>query len=287
MLAGFCWGVSGVFGQFLFQSQEIDTFWLVPIRLLSAGVMMMTFLFLKDAENMKAILRNKRDLVQVALTGVFGTMMFQLSFFGAVQSSNAGTATVLQYLAPLIIVIYSCIRMRRPATRAESLSLVLALSGIVLISTHGDFSTLVMTPTALAWGLACAFFMFLNTVIPQSLYGKYPTSVVTGYALFFGGIVLTLIFRPWQYSVIWNMEMMISLFFIIFAGSVAAYLFYAQSILNIGAGKASLCSCVEPVTATLISALWLNTSFLLMDLIGFVLILSTIGILNYSKREAA
>lgn len=284
IMAGICWGVSGVFGQFLFQNQEVNTYWLVPTRLLAAGLFMIIFLILKEPESMIRLAKNKRDLGITALTGIFGTMMFQLTFFGAVKSSNAGTATVLQYLAPIIIVVYSCIKMKRQATRAEIIALVLALSGITLISTHGDFKTLVMTPDALAWGVACAFFMFLNSVIPESLYGKYPTSVVTGYALFFGGIVLTLILRPWQYEVIWNIEMWISLFFIILGGSVAAYLFYAKSIRSIGPGKASLCSSVEPVTATLMSAFWLKTSFLPMDILGFALILSTIGILNYGTK---
>ncbi len=86
--------------------------------------------------------------------------MFQLTFFGTVQRSNAGTATVRQYLAPVFIIVYISIRGRRMPRKLEILSIALAISGIFLISTHGNIYSLVMTPDALNWGLGCAFLCF-------------------------------------------------------------------------------------------------------------------------------
>ena len=280
LMTGICWGVSGVFGQFLFETRGIETSWLVPIRLTSAGILLLIYLFLSRRDEMMNLCRNKRDFIQTILAGVCGTMMFQLTFFGTVQRSNAGTATVLQYLAPVFIMIYVCMRTKRIPKKLETLSIVLAISGIFLISTHGNIHSLVMTPEALVWGIGCAFFMFLNTVIPESLYERHASEVVVGWALLFGGIVLSCVFQPWRYAVHWDLAVLISMFFIVIGGSVAAYLFYANSIKRIGPTKASLFSCIEPVTATLLSALWLKTSFMWIDLIGFALILSTIFILS-------
>lgn len=280
LMTGICWGVSGVFGQFLFETRNIQTAWLVPIRLTSAGILLLTYLFCTKREEVIGLCKNRRDFIQTILAGVCGTMMFQFTFFGTVQRSNAGTATVLQYLAPLFIMIYVCIRSRRLPKRLETLSIILAVSGIFLISTHGNIHSLVMTPEALVWGIGCAFFMFLNTVLPESLYERHSSTVIIGWAFLFGGIVLSCIFRPWIYEVHWDLAVVISLFFIIIGGSVAAYLFYANSIKRIGPEKASLFSCIEPVTATVLSAVWLRTSFMWIDLIGFVLILSTIFILS-------
>lgn len=280
LMTGICWGVSGVFGQFLFETRGIETAWLVPIRLTTAGVLLLIYLFCTNRQEMIHLMNNRRNFIQTIIAGVCGTMMFQLTFFGAVQRSNAGTATVLQYLAPVMIMIYVCFRKKKLPKKLEILSILLAVGGIFLISTHGNVHSLVMTPEALLWGIGCAFFMFLNTVIPESLYENYPSTVVVGWALLFGGIVLSLVFRPWEYTVRFDMAVWISLFFIIIGGSVAAYLFYASSVKWIGPAKASLFSCIEPVTATILSALWLETSFMWIDLIGFALIISTIFILS-------
>lgn len=280
LMTGICWGVSGVFGQFLFETRGIETAWLVPIRLTTAGVLLLIYLFLTNREEVIRLVKNRRDFIQTILAGVCGTMMFQLTFFGAVQRSNAGTATVLQYLAPVMIMIYVCVRQRKLPKKLETLAILLAVGGIFLISTHGDIHTLVMTPEALMWGIGCAFFMFLNTVIPESLYERHPSTVVVGWALLFGGIVLSCVFKPWKYTVHFDAAVWVSLFFIIIGGSVAAYLFYANSVKWIGPEKASLFSCIEPVTATILSALWLKTNFMWIDLIGFALIISTIFILS-------
>ena len=280
LMTGICWGVSGVFGQFLFETRGVETSWLVPIRLTSAGILLLTYLFITKREEVLKLCRNRRDFIQTILAGVCGTMMFQLTFFGAVQRSNAGTATVLQYLAPVFIMIYVCLRTKRVPKKLEALSILLAISGIFLISTHGNIHSLVMTPEALVWGIGCAFFMFLNTVIPESLYERHISEVVVGWSLLFGGIVLSLVFKPWKYTVHWDLAVLVSMFFIVVGGSVAAYLFYANSIKRIGPTKASLFSCIEPVTATVLSAVWLKTSFMWIDLFGFALILSTIFILS-------
>lgn len=279
-MTGICWGVSGVFGQFLFENYGIETYWLVPVRLTTAGVLLVIWLMIKEREESLKLLKDRKDLIWTIAAGVFGTMMFQLTFFGTVQRSNAGTATILQYLAPAFILIYLCIRKRKPPTRREIVALVLALAGIFLISTHGRLDALALTTEALAWGIACAFFMFLATVIPADLYARHPGTVVTGYAILSGGIVLSLIMRPWQYDVSISLPVLISLFFIIIGGSVAAYLFYAQSIICIGSEKASLCATIEPVTATLFAAVWLHTAFPLIDLVGFSLIIAMVIVLN-------
>ncbi len=275
--AGVLWGVSGVFGQFLFETRDIKVSWLIPVRLITSGILMAAVLLCTNRDEMLKLCRNRRDLLQTMIAGICGTMTFQVAFFGAVQRSNAGTATVLQYLCPVLVMVYVCIRDRKRPDRAQLAAIILAVSGIFLISTHGNVQSLVMTPE----GLGCAFCMFLNTVVPESLYQRYSSTVIVGWSLLFGGIVLTLLFRPWIYEVRWDGMVLVSLFFIIIGGSAAAYLLYAYSVRFSGPAKASLYACIEAVTATVFSAVWLKTPFMLIDLAGFVLILSTVFVVRY------
>lgn len=66
---------------------------------------------------------------------------------------------------------------------------------------------------------------------------------------------------------------------------MAAYGLYAIMVKQIGPTKASLFVTSEAVAATVISALWLKTVFYPIDLIGFVMILSTVFILTLGKEE--
>ncbi len=116
--AGVLWGVSGVFGQFLFETRDIKVSWLIPVRLITSGILMAAVLLCTNRDEMLKLCRNRRDLLQTMIAGICGTMTFQVAFFGAVQRSNAGTATVLQYLCPVLVMVYVCIRDRKRPDRA-------------------------------------------------------------------------------------------------------------------------------------------------------------------------
>ena len=85
--------------------------------------------------------------------------------------------------------------------------------------------------------------------------------------------------RIWQIPVHLDMAGILALAGIIIIGTLVAYTLYMQGVQDIGAVKASMLASVEPVSATLFSALWLDTSFVFMDFIGFLLIMSTVFLL--------
>ena len=277
---GISWAISGVFGQYLNQYKGIGSTWIVPNRMVAAGIILLIVVLLTRREEFTDFVKNKRDFAMAALAGVFGLMIYQAAFFGAVQASNAGTATVLQYLCPVITMTYCCMRDRKKPNGLEMTAIAMALVGIFLIATHGNIHELILTPSALAWGLGAAFGMFLATVIPEKLYQRRPSLIVLPVSFIAGGIVLNGLYRPWTLGVHVDFMVLVAMFFIVIFGCVAAYYFYGMAIARVGATKSTLFASTEPVTAALLSALWLKTSFTLIDIIGFVLIISTIFVMN-------
>ena len=85
--------------------------------------------------------------------------MTQLTYLEAIDATNAGTATVLQYLCPIGVLAYSCVKDRVAPTVSEIISMFLAIAGTFLIATHGQLNQLAITPKGLAWGLVSAFAM--------------------------------------------------------------------------------------------------------------------------------
>ena len=95
---GILWGISGVCGQFLFQNKEVTASWLVPIRLVTAGLLLLFYYVIRDKGKAFDIWRSKRNRTDIIVYGLAGMMLCQYSYFQTIEWSNAGTATVIQYL---------------------------------------------------------------------------------------------------------------------------------------------------------------------------------------------
>ena len=73
---------------------------------------------------------------------------------------------------------------------------------------------------------------------------------------------------------------------IVIIGTVGAFTLFIEGINKIGAVRATLIGCLEPVSATVISAVWLKSAFSFTDILGFVCIIATVLIFNINKRSA-
>lgn len=56
-------------------------------------------------------------------------------------------------------------------------------------------------------------------------------------------------------------------------GTWCSYLFYMQGVHEIGSLKTAMLSTVEPISATVLSALWIGVVFSPTDLLGFAMII--------------
>lgn len=288
ILGGIFWGVSGVCGQFLFQNKEMTSRWLVPVRLFTAGFFLLCFFLIRDREKAMEVWKDRRNARDVIIYGLAGLMFCQFSYFQTIEWSNAGTATVIQYLGPALIVVYVCASTRRKPERKEVLSVVLALGGIFLIATHGNPGTLVLSRRALIMGLLSAVSVVIYTVQPGRLLKQFDAPLILAWGMLIGGIVLTAVFRPWNCMPVVDGKVLTVLFYIIVFGTMAGFSLYMHSVKLIGSVKASLFACVEPIAATLLTAVWMKVKFEWVDLAGFAMIIATIFILaipTKRKRE--
>lgn len=276
---GTLWGVSGVCGQFLFQNKDVTASWLVPVRLMMAGIFMLCFYIWKDKKKAFAIWKKKENRRGILIYGLAGMMLCQYSYFQTIEWSNAGTATVIQYLGPALIVVWVCLQTRRLPEQKEIIGVLLALLGIFLIATHGNPTSLALSGRALLMGLISAVSVVIYTVQPEKLQKQFPTPLILAWGMLIGGCVLTVLFRPWHQTVIVDAQMVTTLLVVILLGTMASFSLYMTGVKLIGSVKASLYSCVEPVASMVLTAVWMKIQFTLPDIIGTVCIILTIIIL--------
>lgn len=276
---GILWGISGVCGQFLFQSKDVTASWLVPLRLVTAGFLLLCYYLIRDKGKAFDIWKTKRNRIDIIIYGLAGMMLCQYSYFQTIEWSNAGTATVIQYLGPALIVVWVCLQTKRLPEKKEVLGVILAVTGIFLIATHGNPTTLALSQKALIMGLISAVSVVIYTVKPARMQAEFDTPLILAWGMLIGGTALTIAFRPWNNKVIFDGETFTALTFIILFGTMAGFSMYMTGVKMIGSVKASLYSCVEPVASMVLTAVWMKVSFTTPDLIGTAFVIATIIIL--------
>ena len=284
ILAASLWGISGTFGQFLFQQRGINVEWLITVRMLSTGTLLLLFALLKG-DNINHIWKNKRDSKQLLIFSILGMLAVQYTYFAAIKHSNAATATVLQYAGPVLIAIYLAFKNKKVPRFIDFIAISFAVFGTFLLVTHGKLDSLNISTTALFFGLGSAVALAIYTLQPIPLLQKYNSATIIGWGMLIGGLVFSFVKAPWSIDGIWDQKTYLYTLFIIFFGTLIPFYLYLTAVQIIGAQKSSLLASAEPLSATIIAILWLNVSFGIIDWVGSLLIISTIFLLSYEKKE--
>lgn len=283
ILAGCLWGLSGVLGQYLLQGRAVNAGWMIAIRMWLPGIILLIMCRRKYGKAIYKVWTNRKDVLDLVIFGVFGILMSQLCYFLTVQFSNAATATVLQYLYPILIAIILTIYLKKLPSPYLLLSLVLALTGAFLLITNGSLHEIVMPPKALLFGSISIIASVVYTLYPIPLLHKYNTPTIAGWGMLIGGIVLNFFYPFWHPIGIFDPFSIAGLIFVIFGGGMAGFLFYLIGIKLLGSGKGSILATVEPLSAAFFSVMLLHIHFSLVDWIGTACIIAMIIILAIKK----
>ncbi len=269
MFGAACWGISGCTGQYLFTRQGMDAFWLAPIRLTLAGILLCGYFLVRNPKLLFAPWHGRRNIIDLLIYGIAGVSGCQMLYFTTIQLAGAGMATILQNISPVFILMVVCWQAKRMPRGFEIGSILLALVGLFFLTTHGSLDGLAVSPEALVTGLCCALCVVVYTVWPHNLQQQFPTPVLQGWAFLVGGVLFSLICRPWEVGYVPNAMGWLGIAVVVIIGNVVAFCSFMQGVKMVGAQKASLYSFAEPVTAAVISTLVLGSSFSFWDALGF------------------
>ena len=278
--AGTLWGVSGTICQYLYANTDIDGGLLSSIRMPLAGLILFGYALFTQKKQVFAIFRHWKDALLLVAYALFGMLPCQTGYLVSIQYTNVGTATVLQYTAPVLILLIHCICRHRLPRRMELLALALTLAGVFLIATHGNLSTLSISPKGLMWCAIASAGMALNTLLPVRLLEKYPAATVTSWALLIGGVGSWFLFQSWNASATFSVTAVVCIGSIVIVGTVAAFLLYLSALHRIGPVRCGLISSVELVAAAVLGVVVMHAPFTFPDFLGFVAIAIAVVLLN-------
>lgn len=289
MTGAIFWGIGGTVAKKLFQEYSIDLDWLVSTRLLIAGFLLLALQYFgKERSQILGVWKSKRAAIQLIIFGLLGMLAVQYTYMASIHHGNAAVATLLQYLAPTMIIVYLFFSRQSALTGRDFISVSLALIGCFFLLTNGSVSQLSVPYLAIVWGVLSGVALAFYTLYAVPLLREFDSLVIVGWAMIIGGTALSLIHPPWRMD-FQNLtpEAYFYLVFVIIFGTMIAFWFYVESLQSLQPKESSLLGSVEPLAAVLTTVFWLKVPFGFLQWVGTACIIGMILLLALNKEPSS
>lgn len=284
LLGATLWGVSGTSVQFVGNFRNMNLEWLLTMRLITAGLLTVLYGWIRQGNTIFNIFRNWRDTLGLIIFGVFGMALCQYTYFRSIVIAGAGIATVLQYLAPSMIIIYLLMRYGKRPSTGEIISVILALAGTICLMGNNGFSFESFRSDVLFWGLLSAVGVAVYSVSPVRLLATYGTIPIVGFGMLLSGLVAAVLFQqPHSYAT-WDVWTVVGCFNVVFLGTIVSFNAYLEGVKRIGAVSGSILSSIEPISAAFFGWALLGNQFNWVGILGMAMIIATVIIIALEKR---
>ena len=284
LLGATLWGVSGTSVQFVGNFRNMNLEWLLTMRLITAGLLTVLYGWVRQGNVIFNVFRNWRDTLGLIVFGVFGMALCQYTYFRSIVIAGAGIATVLQYLAPSMIIIYLLVRYGKRPSTGEIISVILALAGTICLMGNNGFSFESFRSDVLFWGLLSAVGVAVYSVSPVRLLATYGTIPIVGFGMLLSGLVAAVLFhQPHSYAT-WDIWTVVGCFNVVFLGTIVSFNAYLEGVKRIGAVPGSILSSIEPISAAFFGWALLGNQFNWIGILGMAMIIATVIIIALEKR---
>jgi drug/metabolite transporter (DMT)-like permease len=248
-------GLSGSFAKSL-----LDSGWspaaAVTLRMTGAALVLLVPTLL--------VMRGKWSLVasnwkSILLFGLFGVGACQFFYFLAVERLDVGVALLLEYLAPVMIVLFLWVRHRKTPKLMTIGGTLLALGGLVaVLDLTGEAK---VDPIGVLWGIGAAVGLTVYFFVSARADGALPPIALATGGLFVGAAMMGLLaligllemkitFVPVRLAN-WETQWWVALGGLILFSTVLAYVSGIMAARALGSKLASFISLTEVLFAVL------------------------------------
>ena len=287
-LAGILWGTGGLGVQVIREHEPMSVLTISAWRMgLAAVVLLAAVALLRQAGDVARLLRERP---RPALFAGVATGAYQALYFGSVVSVGVTVATVVSLgLAPVLVTAVECLRDRRLPGRGSVGVLVLAVTGLVLVSSTAGLGETGPRPVlGVVLAVLSGTTYALTTMVAESIAGTTTPLALTSVATAAGACALVPLglwgARGDAPLVTTDPVVLVTLAYLgVFTMALAYLLLYAGLRTTTGSA-AVVASLLEPVTAAVVAALVLDERLGAAGIVGTLLILAAVA--GLGRREA-
>jgi DME family drug/metabolite transporter len=292
--AAFLWGISATLGRAAFTGRllpggaslgSIDPLILSQSRATLSLAVLLPILLMRRGSSVLRV--PGRDLLQFFLLGILGVAVSNYFYYLAIQRTNVATAIILQYTAPVWVLIYTAVRgAQRPSLRRSS-AVGLAVVGCALavgLVGSGGFRMDAIGMTAAI--LAAFSFAFYN-VGGHEVLARYDRWKVLLWVLVATSTFWIFVNPPWKIVAAhygrqqWEFMLVFSL-----VSVLGPFSCYFAGLQHLEPTRAIVTSCLEPVFSIVITALALGELVKPMQTVGIALVLGAIVLIQLPERAS-
>ncbi len=229
-----------------------------------------------------------RDLVYCFFLGTLGVAVSNYFYYVAIQRTNVATAIIVQYTAPVWVLIYVVARGRQKLSWPKVTAVALAVIGIALVIdlfavNSGGFR--VDSYGLLAAIIASFSFAFYN-VAGHSILGRYDRWRVLVWTLAFAALFWLFVNTPWKIAAAhYAPGQWLFLFVFSMLSVLGAFSLYFLGLQYLEPTRAIVASCLEPVFSILLAAMLIGEHVRPVQTAGIVLVLCAIVIVQRPDRS--
>lgn len=252
-------------------------------KIYADGVNSMTLVFFRNAMSLPflaglgALKRESfkvapRTLLPVLTIGVFGCALTPYLLFSSYNYIGGGTATVLHFVYPAVVLLLEFIFLRNSVNRVSVGAIILCLVGIGLFYNPAEGINFTGSILALSSGVTYAIYIFLLGRFDRRGMGGYvfaffvtlgSTVVLGAVSLISGSFAFPTTLTGWLLCIVFALMI-----------NVGAVVLFQSGTFIIGGQKASILSTFEPITSLIVCFFAFSETPTWLSLVGALLVIA-------------
>jgi drug/metabolite transporter (DMT)-like permease len=232
----------------------------------------------------------RKQVFGTAIMGASGIFAYNLLFFGALAILPATRTSLFVALNPAVTVILAFFIFREKLGLQKIIGIAIALIGVTIVVTKGDFSQIATSFGSGEIMMICAVSSWAVytlasrwTMANGSISALKATTIAAGWGMIF----LTLHAAPnlakTNFGAI-PFSVWVSLFFLGVIGTAVAFVWYAQALQQLGAAKTVVFNNLVPVFGVFFGWALLGENLSFSLLLGGAIAVTGVFIVNWVKK---
>lgn len=236
----------------------------------------------------RALAISWRDLLRCVVLGILGLAASNFLYYFAIAKGSVSIAIIVQYTAPVWVLLYMVARGRERATAVKVGSTLAALAGIAMAIGMVGQTALKLNWIAVAASLGAAFSFSFYNIYGRKLLTAHDRWKVMTYAMM-GAAMFWLVVNPPTKIVAAHYDFGQWIFMLVFAltSMLIPFAFYFSGLHHLDPTRAIVTSCLEPVFTVLIAATFLSENFGAMQALGMALVLAASIAIQIQEQPGA
>jgi len=226
------------------------------------------------------------DLGRMFVLGILGVAASNYLYYLAIQRTNVATAIILQYTAPVWVLIYTVARGLQKPTLQRVAAVGLAVTGIALVIGIFGSGGFRLDAIGVLAALGAAFSFAFYNVGGHSILARYDRWTVLLYVILSASLFWIIVNPPWKIAAAhYSGDQWLFLLVFSLISVLAPFSLYFAGLQHLEPTRAIVVSCLEPVFSIGIAAVVLGEVMRPLQTVGIVLVLVAIVVVQLPDRR--